>query len=205
MIEYIRGILSEKELMQVAIECSGVGYSVIIPISTFELLPDEGEEVKLFIHYYVREDAVKLYGFSSRSDREIFRHLINISKVGPKVAISILSGVSVERLVSSVNASDPSALEKVPGIGAKTAQRLIVELKDKLKDFSSNIECIPSSSKKSSVISKDSLPLRDEAFAAMVALGYNDKQVGRAMARVEEVITSDAAVDEWIKMALQVI
>ncbi|MFW6245442.1 MAG: Holliday junction branch migration protein RuvA [Fibrobacterota bacterium] len=202
MIEYIRGILAEKEIMHVALETSGVGYDVNIPISTYEKLPEQGKEAKLYIHYYVREDVVKLYGFSSRTEREIFRQLISISKVGPKVALGILSGVSVDDLVSSVNSADSSRLEKIPGVGAKTAQRLVVELKGKLG-------MVPSSKTASAaVVSRvpsGSPSEREEAFAAMVSLGYNEKQVVKAVSRVEEVIENGAPVEEWIRLALQVI
>ncbi|MFP4012850.1 MAG: Holliday junction branch migration protein RuvA [Chitinispirillaceae bacterium] len=202
MIEYIRGILAEKEIMHVALETFGVGYDVNIPISTYEKLPEQGKEAKLYIHYYVREDVVKLYGFSSRTEREIFRQLISISKVGPKVALGILSGVSVDDLVSSVNSADSSRLEKIPGVGAKTAQRLVVELKGKLG-------MVPSSKTASAaVVSRvpsGSPSEREEAFAAMVSLGYNEKQVVKAVSRVEEVIENGAPVEEWIRLALQVI
>lgn len=202
MIEYIHGILAEKEIMHVALETCGVGYDINIPISTYEKLPEPGKETKLYIHYYVREDAVKLYGFSSRTEREIFRQLISISKIGPKVALGILSGVSVDDLVLSVNTADSSRLEKIPGVGAKTAQRLVVELKGKLG-------MVPSSKASSatvvSKVARSSPSERDEAFAAMISLGYNEKQVLKAVSRVEEVIGAGAPVEEWIRLALQVI
>ncbi len=200
MIEYIRGVLSDKEIAHVAVETSGVGYSVSIPLCTYEKLPEPGKEVKLYIHYYVREDVVKLYGFFSKTEREIFRQLIAISKIGPKVALSILSGVSVENLVTSVNTADSSRLEKIPGVGAKTAQRLVVELKGKLGIYSSSVPAAVALKSSANGSSQ-----RDEAFAAMMTLGYNDKQVLKAISRVDQVIAADASVEEWIRMALQVI
>lgn len=205
MIEYIKGILADKEMMHVALECAGVGYAITIPISTFEKLPDPGKLVKLHIHYYVREDAVKLYGFFTKIEREIFRHLISISKIGPKVAISILSGISVEKLVFSINTSDSTSLEKIPGVGAKTAQRLVIELKGKLGSVSLGIHDICSGGAVKNGSAAIGNTVRDEAYAAMIALGYNEKQVVRAIARVEEVIESDAGVEEWVRKALQVI
>ncbi|KMQ53062.1 Holliday junction DNA helicase RuvA [Chitinispirillum alkaliphilum] len=206
MIEYIKGILAEKEMMHVAVECAGVGYSINIPISTFENIPDPGMGVKLFIHYHMREDAVKLYGFFTKLEREIFRHLIGISKIGPKVAVSILSGVSVEDLITSVNTADSTRLEKVPGVGAKTAQRLVMELKGKLGGVSSlSAPAAALSSPKHSASKSGNFSAREEAFAAMISLGYNEKQVGRAFSRVEEVIEGDAMVEDWVRKALQVI
>ena len=203
MIDYIRGILADKEIEHVAVEASGVGYSVTIPLSTYEKLPEPGKEVKVFIHYYVREDAIKLYGFASKIEREIFRELIAISKIGPKIALGILSAVSIENLVASVNSADSARLEKIPGIGLKTAQRLVVELKGKLGMYSSTAAPVsaPSIKRTGGKINNR----RDEAFAAMMSLGYNDKQVLKAVTRVEQEIEEDAPIEEWIKMALQVI
>ncbi|MBN1761376.1 MAG: Holliday junction branch migration protein RuvA, partial [Chitinispirillaceae bacterium] len=132
MIEYIRGILAEKEPGHVTVEAHGVGYGASIPLSTYERLPATGTEVRLLTHYHVREDGHKLFGFFSAEERMIFRQLISVSKIGPKVALNVLSGVSVQDLVASVNRSDPTRLQKISGVGAKTAQRLVMELKGKL-------------------------------------------------------------------------
>jgi len=203
LIDYIRGILADKEIEHIAVEANGVGYSVSIPLSTYEKLPEPGKEVKVFIHYYVREDAVKLYGFASKTEREIFLHLIAISKIGPKIALGILSAVSIENLVASVNSADSARLEKIPGIGLKTAQRLVVELKGKLGMYASSSAPVSVSAIKRSGGKINSR--RDEAFAAMMSLGYNDKQVLKAVTRVEQEIGDDAPIEEWIRMALQVI
>lgn len=203
MIDYIRGILSEKEVTRIAIEAHGVGYAVGIPLSTFEALPDLGTELKIHIHYQVREDAHKLYGFFTKTEKEMFRQLIGITGVGPKVALSLLSGISVNDLISSVNTSDPSRLQKIPGVGPKTAQRLVLELKGKLGTSvpSSHITLPQLSAKKAG----SGVSVRDEAFEAMLSLGYNDKQILKALSRVEQVVTTDAPVEEWIRKALQVI
>ncbi len=197
MIDYIRGTLTDKELTYVAIETTGVGYAVSIPLSTYERLPEPGKEAKVYIHYYQREDDVKLYGFASKTDREIFRQLITVNSVGPKVAMSIMSGVSIENLVMYINAGDTTMLRKIPGIGAKTAERIVVELKGKLGMYSST-----SASAIKPVAPKGR---KEEAYAAMLSLGYNDKQVTKAMDRVAQEIDKDASIEEWIKKALQVI
>lgn len=200
MIEYIKGILSEKEVTRVAIEAHGVGYNISIPLSTYEKLPETGTNLLLHIHYLVREDAHKLYGFLSKTEREMFRHLISITKIGPKVALNVLSGITVNDLVNCINSGDSSRLEKIPGVGQKTAQRLLIELKGKVGPaLGSRI------SEGSLVVNSTNLKIRDEAFAAMVSLGYNDKQVQKAFTRVEQTISVSAPVEEWIRKALQII
>ncbi len=157
--------------------------------------------MKIYIHYQVREDAHKLYGFFTKTEKEIFRQLIGITKIGPKVALSVLSGISIDDLVRSINAADPSRLEKIPGVGPKTAQRLVLELKGKLGSAEMSS---PQTISRVSVTTQSTL-VRDEAFEAMISLGYNDKQVSKALARVEQTTTGDAVVEEWIRKALQVI
>lgn len=200
MIEYIKGVLTEKEVTRVAIEAHGVGYEINIPLSTYEKLPGTGTELKLHIHYLVREDAHKLYGFFSKIEREMFRQLLGITKIGPKVALSVLSGISTSDLALCINNGDSSRLEKIPGVGLKTAQRLVMELKGKVGPLNLS-SAAPSQKMVSSVVSN----IRDEAFAAMISLGYNEKQVQKAFSRVEQTASEGAAVEEWIRKALQVI
>ena len=202
MIDYIRGSLSEKEITQVAVEAQGVGYEIIIPLSTYERLPAPGSEVKLFTHHYIREDAQKLFGFITKAERELFRQLISVSSIGPKTAMSILSKVSVDELVKCVTLGDSSRLVKVPGVGAKTAERLIIELRGKLKVTAS------AGPHETAVRGGTGAApgIGEEAFAALLSLGYNDKQVFKAIERVHQTISDkNAPVEEWIKMALQVI
>jgi holliday junction DNA helicase RuvA len=201
MIDYIRGKLTDKELTRVSVETAGVGYSVSIPLSTYEKLPEPGKDALIYIHYYVREDDVKLYGFASKDDREIFRHLITVNSVGPKVAMSIMSGVSIENLVMYVNAGDTAGLKKIPGVGLKTAERIIIELKGKLGSYSSSAISTSASRSKVSVAKGR----KEEAYAAMLSLGYNDKQVAKAIDRVALEIGQEAQIEEWIRMALKVI
>mgnify|MGYP005817485051 FL=1 len=201
MIYYIRGLLTQKEVTFVSIEAHGVGYGVSIPLSTYESLPEQGQEVLLYIHYHIREDAHKLFGFFTRTEREVFRLLIGITKIGPKVGLSILSGIAIPELIASVNSGEYARLEKVPGLGAKTAQRLVMELKGKLGPVP--VGTVMQST--SGTNKRSSSAAFDEAFAAMVSLGYNDKQVQKAFSRVEESVAKDAPVEEWIRKALQII
>jgi holliday junction DNA helicase RuvA len=203
MFEYIRGTLAQKSPAEAVIDTGGVGYSLVIPLSTFEKLPPQGETVRLLCHHYVREDTEKLYGFFSVLERDIFRQLIGISNIGPKTAIGILSGITPQELVSCVNKGDASRLRKVPGVGDKTAARLIVELKGKLAPVS-----LPAGADKDGAgAAPGASPTEDrsQAYAAMLSLGYSEKQVLAAFSRVESVIGADAPVEEWIKKALQVI
>lgn len=205
MIEYIRGVLTEKEVTRASIETNGIGYDINIPLSTYEKLPETGKEITVYIHYHIREDAHKLYGFYSRREREMFRHLISISKIGPKVGLSILSGITVDELIGSINTSDPTRLQKIPGVGGKTAQRLVLELKGKMEKTSSVPKKLQNSNTGETLSTFYGGSVREEAFAAMVSLGYNEKQVVRALSRVDQIIEKDAQVEDWIRNALQVI
>lgn len=132
MIAHLRGLLLEKHPNQCIVECAGVGYDVVIPVSTFSSLPDAGAEVKLRIHTHVREDALSLFGFLSVGEKNLFERLIGVSGVGPKLAVTILSGLAVGDLVSALRTGDVQKLQRVPGIGKKTAERLVLELRDKV-------------------------------------------------------------------------
>lgn len=202
MIDYVKGILAEKSPTWVVIEAGGVGYGIAVPLSTYEQLPHIDQKVKLYTHHHVREDSQKLFGFWSTDERMVFRELIGVSQIGPKVALGVLSGVSVSDLAGSVALGDDSRLRSVPGIGPKTAQRLVMELKGKFKNFSSPEL---SSQPEASVSGGVDRSVRNEAFEAMVALGYAEKQVIAAFSRVEKVVDKDIPVEDWIRKALQVI
>jgi len=204
MIDYVRGTLTEKEPAVVTIEAHGIGYEIIIPLSTYERLPASGAEVKLYTHYHVREDTQKLYGFLTKTERELFRQLIGVSSIGPKTAVGILSKISVDELAKCIALGDPSRLTKIPGIGAKIAQRLIMELRGKITATRSG----PSAAVAAPGAEVTSSDTGAEAFEALLSLGYNDKQVAKAIERVRQTITEseqDIQVEEWIKKALQVI
>jgi Holliday junction DNA helicase RuvA len=199
MFEYFKGNLAEKTPASAVVDVHGVGYILDIPFSTFQELPMPGQPCTLYAHLHVREDMQRLYGFSSLSEREIFRQLMTVNGVGPKVALSILSNVAVKDFVQAVNTQNASFLKSVPGIGLKTAQRLIMELKGKLDAFAASGEydgALAGSLAGPPSIQKD-------ATDAMLALGYTDVQVQRALMRVAEVVEEDAPVEEWIKKALQ--
>ena len=186
MIGRLSGILLEKNPPQLLIDCSGVGYEVSVPMSTFYNLPGLGEKVVLLTHLAVREDAHLLYGFGNAEEREVFRQLIKISGVGARTALSILSGMSVGELSSAITLQESGRLTKIPGIGKKTAERLLLELKGKLGAD------IGAGGAQHGDASSDILN-------ALLALGYSDKEATLAMKQVP----AGTGVSEGIKLALK--
>jgi Holliday junction DNA helicase RuvA len=135
MIAHLRGLLLSKAPNQAVIECAGVGYELAISVTTFSALANEGAEASLHVHTHVREDQIALFGFAEAQEKRLFEKLLTISGIGPKLAITVLSGISADRLVMAIRGADHAALTKVPGIGKKTAERVVLELKDKLEDI----------------------------------------------------------------------
>jgi Holliday junction DNA helicase RuvA len=187
MIGKLTGTLGDKNPPQVLVDCNGVGYEVDVPMSTFYNLPGVGEKVSLLTHFVVREDAQILYGFASSSEREAFRQLIKISGVGPRTALSVLSGMSVADIAQAVTAQDTARFVKVPGIGKKTAERLLLELKGKIgADLG-----LPSGTPVSDA--------QTDITQALVALGYSDKEAALSV----KSLPKDVGVSEGIKQALK--
>jgi Holliday junction DNA helicase RuvA len=188
MIGKLTGTLLEKNPPQILIDCHGVGYEVDVPMSTFYNLPASGEQVSLLTHFVVREDAQILYGFGSASEREAFRQLIKISGIGPRTALSVLSGMSVGDLAQAVSAQEAGRIVKVPGIGKKTAERLLLELKGKLgADLN-----LPGAGPAQSDVQSD-------IQQALMALGYSEKDAAAAL----KPLPVDVGVSEGIKLALK--
>ena len=186
MIGRLQGQLVEKNPPQIIVDCNGVGYEVSVPMSTFYNLPALGEKVTLLIHFVVREDAQLLYGFATHPEREAFRQLVKISGVGPRTALSVLSGMSVGELSQAITLQEAGRLIKVPGIGKKTAERLLLELKGKLgADIG-----IPSS------MASDA---QTDILQALLALGYSDKEAAISL----KALPKDVGVSEGIKLALK--
>ena len=189
MIARLRGKLAEKEPSRVVIDVGGVGYEVFIPTTTFTAMPNAGAEVSLDIHTHVREDALSLYGFSSRQERRVFERLISISGIGPKLAVTILSGGSVEGLVGAIRRGDLARLTSIPGVGKKTAERIVVELKDKLQEFTE----------------EPAKPVVEtDVLSALENLGYSRPMAEAAVRRAANS-DEDAAFDVLFKRALQIL
>jgi Holliday junction DNA helicase RuvA len=188
MIGKLTGTLLEKTPPQILLDCHGVGYEVDVPMSTFYHLPASGEKVALLTHFVVREDAQILYGFATAAEREAFRQLIKITGVGPRTALAILSGMSVQDLASAVTAQEVGRLVKVPGIGKKTAERLLLELKGKIGDDLGPVV--------GTVLQGAA---HGDIQQALLALGYNDKEAAAAL----KALPADVGVSEGIKLALK--
>ncbi|MES2887691.1 MAG: Holliday junction branch migration protein RuvA [Pseudomonadota bacterium] len=188
MIGRLTGLIADKSPPQLLIDVNGLGYEVDVPMSSFYNLPGLGERVTLLTHYVVREDAHVLFGFLTAEERDTFRTLVKISGVGPRTALSILSGLSVSDLARAVSQQDSGRLVKVPGIGKKTAERLLLELKGKIADALTLATTVH--------------PVNDaqsDILQALLALGYNDREAGAAL----KALPADVGVSDGIKLALR--
>ena len=190
MIGRLTGVLLEKNPPQLTVEAGGVGYEVEVPMSTFYNLPATGERVALLTHLVVREDAHLLYGFATEAERRAFRQLLKISGVGARTALAVLSGMSVAELVEAVAAQESGRLVKVPGIGRKTAERLLLELKGKL-----GAEIV------SGVVVNRQRPATSDVVNALLGLGYSDKEAAHAVKQLPEGLS----LSEGIRQALKIL
>ncbi len=191
MIVNLSGVLLEKEPGHCVVDVGGVGYGVRVSLSTFGQLPDVGKEVKLPIHTYVREDQLVLYGFSTAGERVLFCKLISISGVGPKIALAVLSGLPPDDLVEAIGSGDAARLSGIPGIGKKTASRMIVELKGML----------PDDLKIGGGASSATRSIRIDAVSALMNLGYSKTHAESALDKVE--LTDDTTIEEAIRTGLK--
>ncbi len=199
MIATLRGELTECQPLLVVVEASGVGYEVHVPLTTTEKLPELGQEVRLFIHAAYREDAQTLYGFSACEERDFFRLIIEkVSGIGPRIALNLLSQVSLQSLRNAIAEGDAALLAKAPGLGKKTAERIIVELQDKVGPAT-----VVSGSTQAG--SKSSLPSGQEQFrdavAALMALGYKAGDADRAVRKAGETLGPDISTEDLIRAA----
>jgi holliday junction DNA helicase RuvA len=195
MIAHLRGRLFSKQPGQAIVEAAGVGYDVTISIPTFTALPAEGAEVSLHIHTQVREDLLALFGFLELKEKRLFERLITVSGVGPKLAVTILSGLNPERTVAAIRAQDHATLTRIPGVGKKLAERLVVELKDKLEDMASAPAALVSAG-----------PAAEDVLSALVNLGYQRPAAQKAIeSAVEKNKAAGENFDELFRAALQVI
>lgn len=197
MIGRLSGILLEKQPPHILLDVNGVGYEVDAPMSTFYRLPAIGDKVTLHTHLVVREDAQLLYAFAEKRDRALFRELIKLNGVGPKLALALMSGLEVEELIGAVQAQDTRALTRVPGVGKKTAERLLVELKDRFKAW----EDIPGAAVP---LVTGTAPVAvsgtADAVSALIALGYKPQEASRAVANIKE---DGLSSEELIRRALK--
>ncbi len=194
MIAHLRGTVLEKHPNRVVIDVSGVGYDVAVPLSTFYGLADAGREASLRVHTHVREDAIALFGFATALELELFERLIGISGIGPKVALAVLSGIEPAELVGAVERGDLARLTAIPGVGKKTAERIVLELKDRLPKVAVAAA--------SNVVSEGS-GLRDDLLSALINLGYHRPLAEKAVDAALKSAGHDAGFERTLKQALR--
>ncbi len=195
MIAHLKGKIISKNPPEVLIEVGGIGYEVLCPMSTFYELDNLTEDVLLFTHLSIKEDAHTLFGFITKDEKSVFRELIRVNGVGPKVALAILSNLSVHSLVECISTEDSDLLAKTPGIGKKTALKLIVELKDRLIKVE-----LSGSTAKTSGLKQDSNPNARQAIDALLSLGFKAKEANRMVSKIED---KDLSTEQIIRLALQ--
>ena len=193
MFEFFKGKLFYSDTGTAVIDVGGVGYKLGISFNASLALPKVGEEVFLYAYYHVTENSQGLYGFISREEREVFLRLIDVGGIGPKVGLAALSGLTVEQIISAVENEEPSMFKGVSGIGPKTAERIILELKGKLAKIPRTVSSVPTSTKSQ----------RSDAFAGLIALGYSENQVRNVLAKLDETLSGDTPAHEWITAALR--
>jgi len=208
VIGRLRGTLVEKLSPEILIECAGVGYEVTMPMTSIYALPELEQQATIYIHFVVREDAQLLYGFANKIERKLFRLLIKVNGVGPKLALAILSNMSADQFVSCVRHDDLSAIVKIPGVGKKTAERLLIEMRDRLKDWQTErIELVSHDGvipeQLSAELSQESTFINDnkgDAINALISLGYKQIQADKA---VKSVYNRDMSSEDIIRDALK--
>ena len=199
MIARLSGILIEKSVTQCVVDVHGVGYRVVIPLTTFYELPEIGQPVVIHIHTHVREDAIHLYGFHAQEEREVFELMISVSGIGPKLAVNILSGIAAGELIRAVTEEDLKRLTGIPGVGKKTAERMILELKDKAAKIGR--EASPGGTD----TFKTGEQVKDDALSALVNLGYKGSAVKEVVDRIIREAQEPPSLDRLLKQALRVL
>ena len=199
MYAYIKGELAEKNIDHIVVEAGGIGYLIYVPAQSIDYLPDEGDQIKVYTYLYIREDAMVLYGFFTKDDLEIFKMLITVSGISPKGGLGILSTLSADDLRFAILSGDSKTISKAPGIGAKTAQRVIIDLKDKMsleeafeKKLDNNADGVQKTLNSS---------IKNDAVLALSALGYSSAESLKAVSKVD--ITDDMDVEDVLKLALK--
>jgi Holliday junction DNA helicase RuvA len=199
MIAHLSGQLFKKSTQSVIIEAGGIGYEVFVPLSTFYALPETGERVNLHIFTHVREDALILFGFYTRLEKELFLMLISVSGIGPKLSVNILSGIGPQELLKAMGRGDAVRLQAIPGVGKKTAERIALELKDRASRII-GLEEIPLEP----VMEAADRRIIDDSLSALLNLGYSRKSAGRAIEKAQSVV-KEMSLEGLIKEALKLL
>jgi len=200
MIAIINGLLIHKATSSVIVDANGVGYRIFVPLTTFYKLPDTNQPVTLHVHTHVRPDAISLFGFGSGSEKEVFELMLSVSGIGPRLAINILSGISAEELIRAISDENVNRLVSIPGVGKKTAERMILELKDKMLKLSAR-----------DVIYKDNGDIvifdstKDDALSALINLGYKSQRAREVVDKIISEPPQSLALDVLLKKALKIL
>jgi Holliday junction DNA helicase RuvA len=197
VIAWIEGVLRERTPTRVVVDVRGVGYDVHVSLATFAALPDEGKTVALRIHTHLREGALQLFGFASAPERTAFEMLLRTSRVGPRLAQTVLSGIGPAQLLDAIRSGDAAALRRVPGVGPKLADRILVELRDRADELAASLTGaggVPGSREPSA---------RDQALSALINLGYGRPQAERILDEAEAEVGAGAPVEAWVRAALK--
>ena len=195
MISFLKGIIVEKRAPELVIDVNGIGYLVTASMNTFYDLPAEGEAVNLYTHLIVREDAQSLFGFSQVRERQLFTTLIKVNGVGPKMAITILSSINANDFVNCIQNNDTATLVRLPGVGKKTAERLVLDMRDRLQDWQVNLKQTSDISNTETIINNNT----QDAISALIALGYKSHEAKRAVDNLDTELSSE----ELIRQGLQ--
>lgn len=190
MIAHLRGRILEKNPSQVILDAAGVGYEVTISVPSFSGLPAEGAEVSLYIHTHVREDTLALYGFLRREEKKLFERLISVSGIGPKLAITVLSGIAADALVTALRGNDLTALTRIPGVGKKTAERMVLELRDKLDGLAAAPAPPPATR------------MEEDVISALVNLGYQRASAEQSVKRALEKAGNGASFEQVFRQTM---
>jgi Holliday junction DNA helicase RuvA len=201
VIGRLEGVLQELAPTRVVIDVAGVGYEVLIPLSTFAELPDPGKSVALHIHTHVRESAIQLFGFHTQAERIAFELLLRASRVGPKLAQTILSGISPAELLEAIRAGNVAVLRAAPGVGSKVAERILVELRDRAQELEVAVAPAPAGGGPAAA-SAATGQMREQTLSALVNLGYPKAQAERAVEATGAELDPDATLERWVRVSL---
>ena len=203
MYSYLNGILTEKTADQAVIDCNGIGFELKIPLSTFEELPAVSDKAKLYVYTYHNEDGTKLFGFYSKQEKDLFRLLININGVGPKSALALMSSITIGDLITAIITQNVNIITKAPGFGKKTAERLIVELKDKIENIS-DLDVKKSQSLETDLSTSSLLnSMMTEVESALVSLGFKPLEIRKTLQNVK--ISDDMSIQDVVKSCIKYI
>lgn len=201
MIAWLEGVLRQLSPTRIVVDVAGVGYELHVPLSTFTELPDEGKSVALYVHTHARDGAIQLFGFHTTAEREAFQLLLRASRVGPKLAQTILSGISPAELLDAIRSGNLNVLRAAPGIGSKTAERILVELRDRIHDLAAAIS--PEARGRTSDEPDRTVRMRDQTLSALINLGYPKSLAQRALAGAEEEIGLQADLEALVRVSLR--